>query len=154
MLTVNDVMTREVFAVAPDTSLVTAARLFSEKRISGAPVLDREGKPIGVVTQRDLIDPDRDRTATAGESRYYRVSEHTATIRWDDATAPEGVVGDVMSPFVLAVAGTTALIDAARLMAHDGVHRLLVLHEGRLCGIVSTMDVVRAVGRYGAEMVR
>src|SRR3990170_3696079 len=120
-LTVAEIMTREIFAVAPDTSLTTAARLFATRHISGAPGIDAPGKPLGVVTQTDLCDPDRDRTDRIGRSLFYRVSHHPEMIRGDDALSPEGVVADVMSPFILSVRPETALMDAAKLMVDDDV---------------------------------
>jgi len=63
------------------------------------------------------------------------------------------VVADVMSPFILSVRPETALMDAAKLMVDDDVHRLLVTAEGRLVGIVSSMDVLRGLvrGKNGAR---
>ena len=60
-LTVTDCMSREIFAVAPETSLEVAARLFSGRHISGAPVVDEATRAVGVLTLNDLCDPDRAR---------------------------------------------------------------------------------------------
>lgn len=144
-LKVGDVMTREVIAVAPDTSLVTTARLFAARHITGAPVIDPDGRPIGVVTQTDLTDPDRDRTNRPGKSIFYQVTHHARIVQGDDATTADGIVADVMSPFVLAIDPNAPLMEAIRLMVSDDVHRLLVTREGKLVGIVTSMDVLRAL---------
>lgn len=52
-MNVRDVMSTPVYAVGPETSLVTTARLFADRRISGAPVIDATGHAICVVTQSD-----------------------------------------------------------------------------------------------------
>lgn len=74
---VSDVMTHKVFAVSPDTSLETAARLFAQKRVSGVPVVDASGEVVGVVSASDLNDPDRDRGEQVGNA---------SIIRWRTAT--------------------------------------------------------------------
>ena len=66
---VSDVMTHKVFAVSPDTSLETAARLFAQKRVSGVPVVDASGEVVGVVSASDLNDPDRDRGEQVGSAQ-------------------------------------------------------------------------------------
>ena len=141
---VKDVMTRNVFAVAPDTSLETAARLLATRRVSGAPVVDREGRPVGVITQTDLVDPDRERSSDPGRSVYYRVGGGPREVDCEEARG-EGVVSDVMSPFVLSVGSEVDVEDAARRMLTDKVHRLLVVDADRIVGIISTLDVLRAL---------
>jgi CBS domain-containing protein len=146
-LQVEDVMTREVLAVAADTSLETAARLLASRHISGAPVIDDQGRAVGVITQSDLCDPDRDVTGKLGRSLFYRVGERATAALGGERVHTVGVVADVMSPFVLSVSPQTPIAEAARLMVHDEVHRLLVVKGGKLVGIVSAMDVLRALAR-------
>jgi CBS domain-containing protein len=142
---VREVMTRDVFAVAPDTSLETAARLFATRQVSGAPVVESSGRPVGVVTQSDLVDPDRERSEKQGRAVYYRLGGGAREVQLDDNALPDGVVSDVMSPFVLSVPPDMLVFDAARLMLTDGVHRLLVVENDRVVGILSSTDVLRAV---------
>jgi CBS domain-containing protein len=143
---VADLMTKDVFAVAPETSLIAAARLLANRHISGAPVVDPTGRVIGVVTLADLIDPDRSRSDRLGTSLYYYRAHGRLQIAHGEApVTAEGIVSDVMSPFVLSVSGQSPLIDAVRLMLADDVHRLFVLEGGRLVGIVTTMDILREI---------
>lgn len=156
-VTVGEIMTNEVFAVAPETSLLTCARLFAGRHISGAPVVDRSGKTVGVITQTDLVDPDRDRTARLGKSIFYRITGQASVTYGDDAVTPDGIVADVMSPFVLAISPDAPALDAARLMVTEDVHRLLVLDRGKLVGIVTSIDVLKALtgwsrSRLGREL--
>ena len=71
--TVAEVMTRDVYAVAPDTSLETASRLLTSQHITGVPVVSADGRAIGVVTLSDLADPDRQRSNRDGYSLYYKL---------------------------------------------------------------------------------
>lgn len=145
-LTVSDVMTKDVFALSPETSVISAARLLVNRHITGAPVIDTLGRVLGVVTLADLADPDRERSDRLGTSIFYFHKEAQVQVaRGEVPVTAEGVVGDVMSPFVLAVGARSPLLDAVRLMTAEDVHRLVVLEDGRLVGIVSSTDVMRAL---------
>ena len=144
--TVTDCMTREIFAVAPDTSLEVTARLFSNHHISGAPVVDDEGRGVGVVTLYDLADPDRKRGAGMGSSTCYKLKSGIVD-RFDggSVTMP-GRADDVMTAFVVQVPADMPVREAMRLMVTDGIHRLFVHDENKnIAGIVTTMDVLRAL---------
>src|SRR6185503_6720248 len=71
-ITVEDIMTQDVIAVGPRTSLAAVVQLFLHHNITGAPVVDEEGRPLGMVTSTDLIDPSH-RSTAVGLPRYYRM---------------------------------------------------------------------------------
>ena len=141
--TVSEVMTRDVYAVGADTSIETASRLLTTKHITGAPVVSAEGRPIGVVTLADLADPDRQRSEGEGYSLYYRLEAGGRFEVSDGVGVGGGRVSDVMSPFVLSIHASAELRTAGRIMLNDQVHRLLVVDEGKLVGIVSAIDLLR-----------
>jgi CBS domain-containing protein len=142
-MNVHDVMTRDIYAVAPDTSLETAARLLTSLHVTGAPVVGPGGKPVGVVTLADLVDPDRERGAHPGYPRFYRLTDGDLEEVGEAASVGPGCVADVMSPFVFGIEASAPLTVAAERMLEDGVHRLLVLEHTRLIGIVTSMDLLR-----------
>jgi CBS domain-containing protein len=144
---VDDVMTQEVLAVGPDTSLSALAQLFLRHGIAGAPVIDDAGAPLGVVTSSDLIDESR-RSSTLGRPLYYRMwrgAVRSVGIGDEGPSPGRGVVGDVMSHAVLSVDRRATVRDAAQLMARADVHRLIVTDGGRACGIVTTMDCLKVL---------
>jgi CBS domain-containing protein len=147
MATVSDCMTREVYAVAPDTSLETAGRILYGKHVSGMPVVDAAGNAVGVITAKDLADPDRLRGERPGTAVYYHLSANGGCATHEAGPVRSGgVVSDVMTPFVVAVPHTTRLDDVMRLMIADDIHRVIVLDERKqIVGIVSSMDVIRAM---------
>jgi CBS domain-containing protein len=151
-LRVRDAMTPVVFAVGPRTSLETAARLLSMRHISGLPVIDDHGLLLGVVTQSDLVDPDRDRSTTMGVSRYFRVTQGKVEPVGDDAMTEQGVVADIMTPFAVTTHPDAPLLDAVKLMVTDQVHRVFVRDGERLAGVLSSMDVLRAIDRYAERI--
>lgn len=137
-------MTPKVFAVGPGTSIETAARLFAQKRVSGAPVVLADGEVVGVVSLSDLVDPDRELGGEIGDAHYYLL-EGGSAIEFGDPTIPrEGTVAEVMTPSVLAIEPDLTIVEAGRRMVALGVHRMLVVDERRiLVGIVSVIDLVR-----------
>ena len=148
--TVASVMTRDVYGVAPDTSIETAARLLATKHIGGLPVVTPTGKPIGVISLFDLVDPDRARTQRNGHPMFYKLGNGRPETIGDDVQLTEGRVADVMSPFVLSIESTAPLRAAAKLMVDENIHRLLVMDGERLVGIITTMDLLRAFARADA----
>jgi CBS domain-containing protein len=145
MKTVAHAMTREVLAFAPETSLEGAARLLANRHVSGAPVVDPGGRPLGVVTQHDITDPDRGRRSGVGQSLYYRIHSGVVEARNDcGRVAAPGTVADVMTSFVVAVPPDKPLLEAARLLVTDNIHRLVIVEGQRILGIVTTMDLLRA----------
>jgi predicted transcriptional regulator len=124
MLSVRDIMTTEVFTLSEDATVEDAAWGLAARAISGAPVRDRNGRLVGVLSKTDLIDPDRASTS-------------------DDVPR---TVGDAMTPALLAMRVDDPAIDAVRLMVADGIHRIVVLDDrNRLAGIVTPMDVLKAL---------
>ncbi len=145
---VGDVMTRDVLAVAPETALATVVRLLSIHDISGVPVVDPNGRAVGVVSKSNILDEPARRTGLKPRPEYYRLrlGEITA-VGSTDLPRPvvDGVVADVMSPVVLTIDRDATVLDAARLMVHEDVHRLIVIGDGRVLGVVTVLDCLRAI---------
>lgn len=142
MQQVKDVMTTTVFAVSPDTSLETAARLLAQKRISGAPVIEG-GRVVGVVSASDLLDPDGDVGEMAGHPLYYRVMDGLAEEMGEHVRVRPGRVTEVMTHAVISIPAEATIVEAASRMLHLGVHRLVVVRrDDELAGVVSTVDLL------------
>lgn len=125
MLRVGDIMTKEVYTVEFDASAEEAAWGLTRRHIGAAPVRNKDGQFVGVLTKGDLVNPEPQ--------------------QW---IGKEATVGDLMTPEVIAVYEDDPALAAVHELATRKVHRLIVLNsENELAGIVSTMDVVRAVDR-------
>lgn len=142
MATVADVMTTELVAVDAATSLETAARLLTQKRISGLPVLGAGRRPIGVVSLIDIVDPDH-ANGTTGYPLFYSLTTGEPIELGGKISVPGGRVSDVMSPFVLSIEASASLKEAGKRMLGEQVHRLLVMQGGELVGIVTMSDLLR-----------
>jgi CBS domain-containing protein len=135
-----------VSALAPDTSLAAASRLFVERHITGAPVVDASGRIVGVVSQTDLVAGPRATSELEGRNAYYVVLHGRTVLEGAVAEPNEGVRGvveDVMTRHVIMVEPDAPLRDAVRTMVAERVHRVLVVHDRRLVGVITSMDVLR-----------
>lgn len=182
MVTVEQVMTSDVLVLAPEATLRDAVEALARRHVSGAPVLDGgrvvgtlsasdivsyEASMPGVPTEReaaenlfdDVVDWDDETDPPASyftelwEDAGADLSERFSSVEtpeWD--VLAEHTVAEAMSRAVLAIAPAAALHEAAEAMERTGVHRVLVVDGGQLVGIVTTMDVTRAVAHRAVEM--
>jgi CBS domain-containing protein len=145
-LTAADVMTRDCATVRPDNTLRQAARVMAERRVSGLPVVDAAGALVGMLTEADLVRPDeaaerrRDWWLTMLADGHDLAPEFMAAI-----AAGNRPVEKVMHREVVSVTELTPLREVARLIAAHNVRRVAVLRDGKLVGIVSRADLVRAL---------
>jgi CBS-domain-containing membrane protein len=123
MLKVKDIMTKKVYTVDFDAAAEEAAWGLTRRQIGAAPVRDKAGQLVGMLTSADLVDP---------EPHQWIKKEPT--------------VGDLMDPDVFAVYADDPALAAVHELAKRNQHRVVVLDaDNRLVGIVSTMDVVKAL---------
>jgi CBS domain-containing protein len=124
-LRVRDHMTTDVLTVTPQTEITQVVRMMIDRDVSGVVVVDSNGKVVGIVTERDCI-------AVAAAAGYY-----------DDWGGP---VEDFMSKTVQTVAPDEILADVATRMTSSPHRRFPVVEQGRLVGLISRRDVLRAMG--------
>ena len=138
-----DVMTASVVTVTPETTVVDLVNMLLSRNISGAPVVDPAGALVGIVTEGDLV-----RRAELGTERkhggWLAFFTGTATMAQDYVRAHATKVSDIMSPGVVAVQSSTPLADVADLMEQRRVRRVPVVDGGKVVGIVSRANLLRA----------
>jgi len=148
-----DVMTTNVITVGPDTPVQALATLLSERGISGVPVVNNEGKLIGIVSEGDLLH----RAETGTERRTTRRRSRWLDFAADQEAAREYVkehgrtVGEIMTREVITVDDTTDLADVATLLETKRIRRVPVLHDGKLVGIVSRANLIRALAMIKSQ---
>jgi CBS domain-containing protein len=120
-------MQTDLMTVTPETPLVDVQRLFAEEEIHGAPVIDDQARVCGVVSAMDLL-------RCVGE-RYDDFDD-----RMRDVTA-----GDVMTGQVIAVTPETTPAEIAHVMRTQRVHRVLVVENRELLGVITTFDLLAAL---------
>lgn len=142
----KDVMRKSVITVSPDMTLRQMQNLFIERRISGAPVVDAKGKLLGVISQTDLVREGRKSSSDDVIPSFHRsldAAVYYSVDRIKDANSTK--VEEMMTPAALSADVLTPIEDVAWVMLRKGIHRMLILSRGRLAGIISSMDMLRAV---------
>ncbi len=148
-LLAKDVMTSPVITVTPDTPVKEIARLLLTHHISGVPVVDAEGRLVGIVTEADLLYKERPEDQEPPTLlRLLRRGQIVEAERRAEGT----VARDVMTSPVVTVEPDTPLREVAALMTRRQINRLPVVQEGRVVGIVSRADVLRALVRSDEEL--
>lgn len=144
---VSDLMTREVVTVTPETPLKEAAALLAQRGISGLPVVNAQGEVVGVLSEADVV------MKASGEERRRGLLGWLleADLGFEDKLRAR-TVGDAMSAPAITIEASRPVHEAAALMVRESVNRLPVLDEGRLVGIVTRADIVRAFTRTDAEI--
>jgi CBS domain-containing protein len=140
-------MTTTVVSVGPDTPTREVARALSENGISAAPVLDRTGSLIGMISEGDLLGrSDKDREARR-DWWLTRLAEGEPLNRDFLASLrpPLLVARDAMASPVVSVGEDAEIADIARLLTTHRIKRVPVVRDGRVVGIVSRADLVRAL---------
>lgn len=147
---VKDVMNPDIMTVADEMTTDELVRFLTEREISGAPVVDGQGRLIGVVSMTDigrhLAEPSD--FASAPSPAFYRdtvddmsledlgqryVEERVVTVR------------DVMTPAVHQVPATALVVEAAQIMVEHHIHRLIVTRGHEPVGIITSIDLLRVL---------
>jgi CBS domain-containing protein len=147
--TAAELMSPNPLSLRDDLTLKEAIAFLVDRNVSGAPVIDEAGRPVGVLTQSDILVHDREEVRRAAPPEV----EFGAPLPPDcwDKLQIEGVdttpVRDVMTPAVFCVSMDTPAWNVLEQMRELNVHRLFVVDgDGTLVGVVTAMDVVRRLG--------
>lgn len=111
----RDIMTHEVITIGPEASVQDCARLLADYNISGVPVLDGEGRMVGIVTEADIIGKEGD------------------------------AVRDIMTRRVVTAREDTPVDEIAQILTSNRFKRLPIRRDERVVGIVSRADIVRMI---------
>jgi CBS domain-containing protein len=156
MLDAASIMTRNVISARPGDTVSRVARMLSESNISAVPVCSPEGTLLGMVSEGDLMRP-------------YLTTNVERRVRWltllaeGNDLAPEFVeyvrldshnVGELMTAAVISAGERASVTDLAELMVRNRIKRVPILRDGKLVGIVSRADVIRAIARSPDAIVK
>jgi CBS domain-containing protein len=145
----GDVMTKNVVTVGPETPTRTVAKLLLGKGFSAVPVIADNGAVIGMVSESDLIASEIG--ALAPRRGWWlellAEGEDLATEFVDYLKAVDRPAREVMTAPVVTVAEDTPVEAIAQTLQAHNIKRVPVLHEGRVVGIVSRADLVRALAK-------
>jgi CBS domain-containing protein len=150
-LTASEVMTKDVLSVAPETPRRTVAKLLLERGISAAPVVDADGSVIGMVSENDLLGREVERRIPRREWWLEMLAggEDLSPEFLEYLRATDRPVRDVMVSPVVTVSEDTSVEAIAEILQRHHIKRVPVLRDGRMVGIVSRADLVRALSQAG-----
>jgi CBS domain-containing protein len=139
-----DVMVRDLVTVGPDASVTEAARLMSENDVSALPVLDKDGRLVGIVSEADLLR--RKELGTDTRRPWWIEAMTPATALAAEFAKSHGKrVAEVMSENVITAAEETPLAEIATLLERNRIKRIPITRDGELVGIVSRANLVQAL---------
>lgn len=126
---VAELMVSDVKAIAPDMSVADAVAMMAEHHISALPVVDSHSRLLGVVSTTDILGAAAEASDAQSREQLFEGTE----------------VRDLMTPRPATVHMETDVREAAQQMLYLEVHRLFVVEDGRLVGVISQSDIVRGV---------
>lgn len=151
----KSVMSKDVVTVTPDTTVYETARRMLAAGVSAVPVVDGENRPLGLISEGDLM-------RHFGARFQGRRAEWLRHLAEGEALAPEFLAAlrldqrharDIMHTPIIAAGEETSLAELGDLMLTHHVKRVPILRDGVLLGIVSRADVVRAVVENLADLL-
>ncbi|MCF7907553.1 MAG: CBS domain-containing protein [Candidatus Omnitrophica bacterium] len=148
---IKDIMTKKVITVSPEMDIHELAELFMEKNISGAPVVDKSGKLLGVVNEEGVIFQDKKvhlptfinlslGFLTLGIKRYNEEIEKITASK----------VSSIMEKDIVTIGPSTEMEDVATLMIEKEIYYFPVVDEDKLVGVITKKDMVRAIAKEKA----
>jgi CBS domain-containing protein len=144
-LTVRDLMHRDIVTVTPEDTLKDVANKLYRYKVSGMPVVDENGKPVGMISERHLI-----KAALPNfESLIQNLSMSPDTEPFDDLLRREDEirVKDIMTTRLYTTSEDTPIVEVAALMLFRNIRRIPVVHDVKLIGLILRRDIVSKVIR-------
>jgi CBS domain-containing protein len=127
---VSELMSSPVRTIAAHATVADAVQTLADAHVSGLPVVGRDGRVLGVITSTDILQAEAEADDRRARTQLF---DHTA-------------VDELMSTPPLVVAPDVEVREAARMMIDRGVHRLFVVSNEELVGVLSQTDLTRAIG--------
>ncbi|MEI6914061.1 MAG: CBS domain-containing protein [Armatimonadota bacterium] len=143
--TAEQIMTRNVTVVKKGTSIEEALKLMANKHVSGLPVVDVDGKLVGVITESDLLL----RGQRMGDSGHAplpgTVSPGSDRVSEAYFKAGAATVEEAMTPNVIAFEPKSSVADISRVMIQKQINRVPIVSAGKVVGIISRSDIIRSM---------
>lgn len=148
-LLAKDIMTPHVKSVPQSWTMQRFAGFLSDNNISGSPVANDQGDLIGIATLKDIADFHLNTVSENYEEQLTEEERIEARrlrmIIFEGLSKLPVEVGDIMSPIVFSVDEQTKIVDVAKLMMKEHLHRIFVKNGTTLTGIITTYDLLRVI---------
>jgi len=143
---VKNVMSKNVLFAHPETTYEEAAKLMYENNLSGLPVIDNKGNLVGIISEKDLFRamyPNYE-DFIANPEEYFNHEEQEQKI----LEIKNNPISMYMSKKVVSISPETSLMAAGGIMLAHHLHRLPVVEDGKLVGIVSREDIYKSILKH------
>jgi CBS domain-containing protein len=148
MLTAGDIMTTTIHTVHQDTEIKTLAKMFVDHNVNAMPVVDDDGRLVGIVSQTDLVEQDKPlhipTVISLFDWVFYLESPKKFTEEVRKVTARR--VGEICSRDVVTCAPDTPVSRIASLMVDNKAHLIPVIDGSLMVGVVARLDIIRSMG--------
>jgi CBS domain-containing protein len=146
---VHEIMTKELVTATPDTPVTEIAKLLVQHRIGAIPVLAGDGRLVGLVSQTDLAH--RSETGTEKRRKWWLEMFADADVRAREYVKSHGLkAADVMTRGINSVSHDASLAEVADVLDTHRVRQVPVMRDGKMIGIISRGDLVRALAELTA----
>ena len=154
-LTAADIMTRDVVTARPENSVAEVAKLLTDHDISAVPVCVEQGKALGMVSEGDLMRPfgKENELKRAWWLNVLAEGTELAPAFVDYIRLDHRKARDLMVAPVITAAADASVPEVADLLARHRIKRVPIVRDGRLVGIVSRADVIRALANSPDDVV-
>jgi len=155
MLDASSIMTRNVVTARPTDTVAQVARLLSDNAISAVPICDDAGTVLGIASEGDLMRPFIDANVKRRAWWLTLLADGTdlAPEFLEYVRLDRHQVGDLMTTQVITAPETAAVTQLAEQMVRHRIKRVPIVRDGKLIGIVSRADVIRAIARSPESVV-
>jgi CBS-domain-containing membrane protein len=147
VLKTKDIMTRDIVTVSPETEITLAAKLLLEKGINGAPVVDKNGKLVGIICQSDLIAQQKSLPMPSVFTLLDGYIPLTIVKSLEKAAQKIAAtrVADAMTPDPVTIQSDTGVEELANLMVDKKLYTLPVVDDEKLVGVVGKEDILKTL---------
>jgi CBS domain-containing protein len=155
--TAENLMTANPLSLREEATVAEAIRFLSDHGISAAPVIGKRGRPVGVVSQTDIVIHERARSEpSCATAEFFQALDRTAPAAGAERTGEMPPAGDqtrvreIMTPAVFSAPADLPANQVVEYMVGLNVHRLFVVNrDGVLVGVISALDVLRRLRQHG-----
>ena len=147
MLTAKDIMTRDVITIHYSASIRELSQLLAENKIIGIPVIDDDKKLVGMISMRDLIREEVRALGASPENQdIYELFSSALNLEDTETVSVRRMwVEEIMSRTLYTAVESTSVRELCDIMSKNGIHRVPILKDGKLIGLVTAMRVLKAV---------
>ena len=149
MITAKDIMSRDVITVTKDTSIKTLSGLFIKHKVNGFPVVEDNGKPIGIVTEKNLIEQNKNLHIPTVIALFDAVIYLESGKKFEEEVNRFNAtqVKDIYTSNAVTVSPDTRIDEIASLMAEKSIHSIPVVENDKVAGIIGKLDIIKGLAQ-------